>query len=145
MFPTVRVTDIYPWSSDDTLRHLNAAICTVTVDVIQTVSVKVSNIEGATYTEGLLFTVTLEEHVLSWKRKNIGLQFLASGLSFPEKHALFIRFSCAFHFSGAFHFSPPKIKTYLVGLPSALYQRTGQNERFCVESAVFVAFQVVFI
>ena len=43
------------------------------------------------------------------------------------------------------HQTPPKIKIYLVGLPSALYDRPGQNERSCVESAVFVAFEVLFM
>ena len=44
--------------------------------------------------------------------QNVGLQFLASGLSktaqkphaFLEKYVVFVQFSCAFHFLGAFHF-----------------------------------------
>ena len=42
------------------------------------------------------------------------------------------------------HQIPPKYKIYLVGLPSVLYETPGQNE-ICVESAVFVAFHVLFI
>ena len=34
-----------------------------------------------------------------------------------------------------------KYKIYLAGLPSVLYERSGQNES-CIESAVFVAFQM---
>ena len=59
--------------------------------------------------------------------EDIGLQFLASGLSFREKHTLFMHFSCATKHC-------QKLGIYLVGLPYALYERPGQNE-ICVESA----------
>ena len=42
------------------------------------------------------------------------------------------------------HQIPPKYKIYLVGLPSVLYKTPGKNKEICVESDVFVAFQVLF-
>ena len=42
------------------------------------------------------------------------------------------------------HQIPPKYKIYLVGLPSVLYERPGQNER-CVESAVLVLFSTFLV
>ena len=39
------------------------------------------------------------------------------------------------------HQIPPKYKTYLVGLPSVLYERPGQNERSVLNQLFFVTFQ----
>ena len=50
-------------------------------------------------------------------------------------------FSCACHFSGAFHFSLQKFKTYLVGLPPALYERPGPNERFVLNQLFLLLFR----
>ena len=38
------------------------------------------------------------------------------------------------------HQTPPKIKIYLVSIPSALYERPGQNERYVLNSAVLLLF-----
>ena len=60
-----RVKDEYPRRSDGSFRHLSAAICSMTVDVVHGVRVEISDIEGATYAEWFLFAVTLEKHVRS--------------------------------------------------------------------------------
>ena len=39
------------------------------------------------------------------------------------------------------HQTPSKIKIYLVSIPSALYERPGQNERYVLNSAVLLLFR----
>ena len=39
------------------------------------------------------------------------------------------------------HQTPPKIKIYLVSIPSALYERPGQNERYVLNSALLLLFR----
>ena len=39
------------------------------------------------------------------------------------------------------HQTPPKIKIYLVSIPSALYERPGQNERCVLNSALLLLFR----
>ena len=43
------------------------------------------------------------------------------------------------------HHIPKNKKIYLVGLPSVLYERPGQNERSVLNQGVFVVYQVLFI
>ena len=38
-------------------------------------------------------------------------------------------------------YTPPKIKIYLVSIPSALYERPGQNERYVLNSALLLLFR----